>query len=225
MTKREWLTLYKKYGAASLASVFGVPQPTVRRWASVGLPKSRESVANSLEQIRRHEGYEEKALREMMQLAKQAGKLPRVKSYSKRREGANTTGYETSKPGGGMLNEATLLQVRNHLEKAPMAKGLPNWLASITVSAFLDEAERAGSGDVRFQVDHDDANQFVVESIVSSGLASSRREAIEAVVSKLRQKMSESDARFYVHGTYFSTYEYKSLDESRELRNRRRKRK
>jgi hypothetical protein len=119
-----------------------------------------------------------------------------------------------------MLNEATLLQLRNHLAKAPMAKGLPNWLASITVSAFVDEAERAGSGDVRFQVEHSDANNFIVESIISSGLSSNRKEAIESVIGKLRQKMRDSDARFYIHGSYFSTYEYKTPGESYELTKR-----
>jgi len=223
VTKREWLRLYKKYGAASLASIFGVPQPTVRRWASHGLPASRVKIVETLETIRRHEGYEEKSLREMMQLAKKEGKLPKVKTYEKRRDGERTTGYEVSRPGGGMLNEATLLQLRNHLEKAQMAKGLPNWLASITVSAFIDEAERAGSGDVRFQVDHPDANNFVVESIVSSGLSSSRREAIDTVISKLKEKMRESDSRFYIHGSYFSTYEYKTSVESKELKRRRRR--
>ena len=122
-----------------------------------------------------------------------------------------------------MLNEATLLQLRNHLEKAQMAKGLPNWLASITVSAFIDEAEKAGSGDVRFQVDHPDANNFVVESIVSSGLSGSRKEAIDTVISKLKEKMQESDSRFYIHGSYFSTYEYKTPIESKELKRRRRR--
>lgn len=227
MTKRAWLAVYKKYGAASIGSVLGVPAATVRRWAgkgkSAGLPASREREIETLSKIRRHEGYEEKALREMMQLAKEAGKLPKVKSYAKRRDGERTTGYEVSRPGSGMLNEATLLQLRNHLEKTKMAKGLPNWLASITVSAYVGEAERAGSADVRYQVEHDDANNLVVESIVSSGLSGSRKEAIESVVTKLRQKMRDGDARFYIHGSYFSTYEYKTPGETYELKKRRKR--
>lgn len=225
MTKSQWLAVYKQYGATAIGSVLGVPAATVRRWAgsgkSAGLPKSREREIETLIAIRRHEGYEEKSLREMMKLAQKAGKLPRVKNYSKRRDGEKTTGFEVSQSGGGMLNEATLLQLRNHFASASLAKGLPNWLASVTVSAFMDEAERAGSADVRYQVDHDDANNFVVESIVSSGLASSRKEAIESVVSKLRQKMNDSDSRFYLHGSYITTYEYKTPSESYELTKRR----
>ena len=226
LTKRDFAKLYKKYGASALAQVFGVPTPTVRRWKSAGLPKSREAVAQSLEVIRRHEGYEEKALREMMSEAQQAGKLPKVKSYSKFRNGEKTTGYEFSKPGKAFLNPASLLNLVDTLESESMAKGLPNWLASVTVSAFVEESEKAGSADVRYQVDHPDANNFVVESIVSSGLQGSRRDAIGELTRKLREKMSESEAKFYLHGVYFSTYRYKSERESLDLRSeRRRKRK
>lgn len=223
MTKRQWQTLYKKYGANALAQVFGVPTPTVRRWNSVGLPKSREKTAESLETIRKHEGYEEKSLREMMRLARDEGKLPRVKSYSKRRDGEKTTGYEFSKPGKAFLDTSSLLSLTHELESERMVKGLPNWLASVTVSAFVDEAERAGSSDVRYQVDHPDANNFVLESIVSSGLQGSRKDAIKALTAKLRDKMSDSEAKFYLHGVYFSTYKYKTPRESLDLKTERRK--
>ena len=94
------------------------------------------------------------------------------------------------------------------------------------VSAFVEESEKAGSADVRYQVDHPDANNFVVESIVSSGLQGSRRDAIGELTRELREKMSESEAKFYLHGVYFSTYRYKSERESLDLRSeRRRKRK
>ncbi len=161
----------------------------------------------------------------MMALAKEAGKLPKVKTYAKRRDGERTTGYEVSQSGSGMLNEASLLKVRNHLQKVKMAKGLSNWLASVTVSAFVDEAERAGSGDVRYQVEHSDANNFVVESIISSGLSGSRKEAIESIMQKLRQKMRESDSRFYVHGTYFTTYNYKTHRETLDRQTEKRRKK
>ena len=223
MDKREFAKLVNKYGAASIASVFGVPTPTVRRWKSEGLPKSREKDVRALETISRHEGFEEKSLREMMALAKESGKLPVIKNYSKRRDGEQTTGYEVSQKGSGMLNQASLLHIRSHLEKTKMAKGLPNWIASITVSAFVDEAEKSGSGDKRFQVGHESADNFVVESILSSGLQSSRKEAIDSLMSKLRQKMGESEARFYIHGTYFSTYQYKSKRESLDMQNKKRK--
>lgn len=222
MNKAEFGALYKKYGAATLSSVFGVPQPTVRRWNSVGLPKSRDAVARALETVQRHEGYEEQALTEMMALAKKSGKMPKVRTYEKRRDGETTTGYESSKAESGFLTEATLLKIRNHLEKSQLARGLPNWLASVTVSAFIDEAERAGSGDVRVQVAHEDANNFVVESIVSSGLAHSRKEAIDSIMSKLRQKMRDSDSRFFVHGTYFTTYQYKTQREILDRKNKKR---
>jgi hypothetical protein len=223
--KRDFERLYKKYGALSIAQVLEVSPSTVRRWRRSGVPKTREVSLKTLEVVRRHEGYEEKALREMMTLAMKMGKLPKVRNFAKRRDGERTTGFEVSKREKGFLNEASLLQLTSHLKKAKMAKGLPNWLASISISAYVDEAERAGSADVRIQVDHEDANNFVAESIISSGLQSNRKEAIESIVSKLRQKMHESDARFYIHGSYFSTYEYKSATETRDLKSRRRKRK
>lgn len=222
MDKRTFSALYKKYGAATLSSVFGVPQPTVRRWNSVGLPKSREAVALALETVQRHEGYEEKALMEMMLLAKQSGKLPKVKTYEKRRDGEKTTGYEASMSFSDMLNDAALLKIRNFLEKARLARGLPNWLATVFVSAYVGESEQAGSGDVRFQVDHNDANNFVAESIISSGLADSRKEAIESIMSKLHQKMRDSDSRFFVHGTYFTAYQYKTHRETLDRKNKKR---
>lgn len=225
MRKRDFERLVKKYGATAIASVLEVSPQTVRRWRRTTVPKAQETHVKSLETIRRHEGYEEKSLREMMSLARGMGKLPKVRNYAKRRDGERTTGFEVSRSSKAMLTEASLLQLANHLETSKMAKGLPNWLASVTVSAFVDESERAGSGDVRVQVEHSDTDQFVVESIVSSGLQSNRKEAIKEIVGKLRQKMKDSDARFYIHGSYFSTYKYKSPDETRDLRAERRKKK
>src|ERR1700754_3899529 len=168
--------VYKKYGAAALGSVLGVPAATVRRWASkgksAGLPKSREKEIAALEVIRRHEGYEEKALREMMNQAQEAGKLPKPRTYIKRRDGEKTTGIEASKKFKGFLNEALLLEIREYLEKVPLARSLPNWLASVQMSA-LDSDGKIYVKD-RFQTDHDEAGDFIVDALQSSGLQHSR---------------------------------------------------
>jgi hypothetical protein len=224
MRKRDFQRLFKKYGASAIASILEVSPSTVRRWRLKGVPAAQEKHVKNLDTIRKHEGYEEKSLREMMSLAKEAGKLPKVKTYAKRRDGERTTGFEVSKAGKEWLTEKSLLKLTQHLQKAKMAKGLPNWLASVTVSAFVNEAERAGSGDVRYQVDHADADNFVVESIISSGLQGSRKKTIESVIGKLRQKMKESDSKFYIHGSYFSTYQYKTKTETLDLQRERRKR-
>jgi hypothetical protein len=223
VNKREFASLYKKYGAAAIASVFGVPTPSVRRWASQGPPAHLDSSLRMLEQARRHEGYEEKSLREMMKLAEDEGKLIKVKNYSRPRNGEKTTGYEVSRANHGFLNEATLLKLRAHLEKAKAAKGLPHWLASVTVSAFVEEAEKGLYMGKIIQVDHPDANQFVSEAILSSGLQGSRQEMIDALMNSLRSKMRESDTKFYLHGSYLSTYKYKTESETRELQTSRRK--
>lgn len=226
MTKRAWLAVYKQYGAASIGSVLGVPAATVRRWAgkgkSAGLPASRVREIETLVQIRRHEGYEEKVLREMMQLAKEAGKLPRVKSYSKRREGLQTTGYEVSKPGSGMLNEATLLRLRRQLELESVAKGLPNWIASVQMSVLASDTQVYLPGKEMVQVDHPEANDFVLSAIGTSGLQHSRRDAIDALIGDLRARMKDG-ARYFIHGSYFSTYEYKTPSETYELKKRRKR--
>lgn len=224
MTKREFAAIYKKYGAAAIASVFGVPAPSVRRWASKGPPSHLDSSLRMLEQARRHEGYEEKALREMMSLAEEQGKLIKVKNYSRKRDGERTTGYEVSRADHGFLNEATLLKLRHHLETAKLAKGLPHYLASVTVSAFVEEAEKGLYMGKIVQVDHEAANQFVSEAIISSGLRGSRQEMIDGIIASLRQKMQESDAKFYLHGSYMSTYQYKTEQESKDLQTQRRKR-
>lgn len=224
MTKAEFAKLYKRYGAASIASVFGVPTPSVRRWASQGPPLHLDAQLRLLSVATRQEGYEEKALREMMALAEEQGKLPRVKNYSRKRDGEKTTGYEVSKEGHGFLNETTLLKLRHHLETTKLARGLPNWLASVTLSAFVEEAEKGLYTGKMVQVDHPDANQFVTEAIISSGLQSSRAEMIDGIISALREKMLESDAKFYLHGSYLSTYEYKSQADAQDRSRIRRKR-
>lgn len=223
MNKREFASLYKKYGAAAIASVFGVPTPSVRRWASQGPPKHLYRSLELLETAHRQEGYEEKSLREMMRLAEEQGKLVKVKNYSRRRDGEKTTGYEVSKRDVGFLNEATLLKLRHHLETEKVAKGLPNWLASVTVSAFIEEAEKGLYMGKIVQVDHPDANQFVSEAIISSGLQDTRQEMIDSLIKALRLKSKESDAKFYLHGSYLSTYKYKTESETRELQTARRK--
>lgn len=223
MDKRAFAVLYKKYGAAAIASIFGVPAPSVRRWASKGYPKHLERQLDTLEQVRRHEGYEEKALREMMALAEQEGKLIKVRNYARKRDGEKTTGFEVSHADHGFLNEASLLKLRTHLEKTPLAKGLPNYLASVTVSAFVEEVEKGLYMGKIVQVDHPDANQFVSEAVISSGLQDTRQGMIDSIINSLRQKMKESDAKFYLHGSYMSAYRYKDTQEARELKTKRRK--
>jgi hypothetical protein len=179
-----------------------------------------------LEQAQRQEGYEEKSLREMMALAEEDGKLPKVRNYARRRDGEKTSGWEVSREGLGFLNEATLLKLAHHLETQQMSRGLPNWLASVTLSAFSEDVEKGLYTGKLVQVDHPDANQFVTEAIMSSGLQGSRKEMIEGLLSSLRQKMRESDAKFYLHGSYMSTYEYKTTaDVSDRARRKRKKRK
>jgi hypothetical protein len=198
----------------------------VRRWAgkgkSAGLPKSREKEIAALEMIRRQEGYEEKALREMMKQARTAGKLPAPTTYNKKRDGEKTTGRESSKVITGFLNEATLLQIRHYMESEPLAEGLPNWLASVEMSVLAGDSQIYVAAPVRFQVDHAEADDFIVDALESSGLRHSRKAAIDSVIGKLREKM-KSDGRFYIHAARFSTYKYKSEDETRELKRERRR--
>jgi hypothetical protein len=214
--------VYKKYGAQALGSVLGVPAPTVRRWASAGLPKSRERSIEALETIRRQEGYEEKALREMMTQARQAGKLPKPRTYNKRRDGEKTTGREASQRFTGFLSEKMLLDIRQYLDSVPLAQGLPNWLASVQMSVLAGDTSIYVAAPTRFQVDHESADDFIVEAMESSGLCHSRKAAIDSVIGKLREKL-DTDSRFYVHSARFSAYQYKSEDEARELRTRRRR--
>lgn len=231
MSKRQatidFARVYAKYGATAIASVLGVPAPTVRRWAgkgkSAGLPASRYAEIAALEQIRRQEGYEEKALRELMSKAQEIGKLPKPREYVKRRDGEKTTGYESSKRFSGFLNEASLLAIRHHLETVPLAKGLPNWLASVQMSALASDSNIYIAAPVRVQVEHPEANDFVVSALESSGLQHSRQAAIDSVISRLREKML-TDSRYFIHGASFSTYQYKSPEEALEKR-RTRKRK
>ncbi len=224
MNKRAYTRLLDKYGAKAIASILEVHVQTVRRWKRDGVPKSRDSQVKLLDVAKRQEGYEEKSLREMMALAEADGKLAKVKNYSRRRDGDKTTGYEVSKAGLGFLNEASLLKLRKHLESTKMSRGLPNWLASVTLSAFVEETEKGLYMGKIVQVDHPDHNQFVSEAIISSGLQGSRQQMIDSMIGSLRTKMRESDAKFYLHGSYMSTYEYKSGSEVKELQSLRRKR-
>lgn len=182
------------------------------------MPKARDSQVKLLDVAKRHEGYEEKSLREMMALAEQAGKLPSIKNSAKRRDGEKTTGYEVSRKGTGFLNEASLLKLRRHLETQPMQRGRAKWLATISVSAFVEEVEKGLYIGKMIQVDHPDHNQFVSDALISSGLHSSRQEMIESAIAALRLKMRETDARFYLHGSFMSTYDYKTEGEQREKR-------
>lgn len=222
MRKRDFQRLFTKYGANSIASVLGVTASTVRKWRTKGTPKNRETVLKTLEVVRRHEGYEEKALREMMALARKSGELKTPKNYNKRRNGERTTGYESSQKFSGFLNEGLLLQIRQHLESVPLARALPNWLASVEMSVLGGSDSIYVAAPVRFQVEHPEADDFIVSGIESSGLQHSRRAAIDSVIGKLRNKL-QSDARFYVHGASFSTYEYKNEEDVKELRRTKRK--
>jgi hypothetical protein len=217
--------VYQKYGAEAIASVLGVPAPTVRRWAgkgkSAGIPKSREAEIKALEQIRRHEGYEEKALREMMSEAQRIGKLPKPSNYNKRRNGEKTTGQEASQQFTGFLNEALLLQIRNYLETVPLARSLPNWLANVQMSALASDGSIYVAAPSRVQVSHAEADDFIVSALESSGLQHSRSQAIESLISKLRQKIHDGN-RYFVHAARFSTYQYKTEAESRERRSQKR---
>lgn len=186
------------------------------------MPQTREKEVSTLEVIRRQEGYEEKALREMMAQARRAGKLPTPKNYNKRRDGEKTTGRESSKKITGFLSEALLLQIRHYLESEPLASGLPNWLASVEMSVLAGDSSIYVAAPVRFQVDHVEADDFIVDALESSGLQHSRKGAIDSIVGKLRAKL-QTDSRFYVHAARFSTYQYKSEGESRELRSRKRR--
>ena len=222
MRKRDFQRLFTKYGANAIASVLGVTPPTIRKWRTAGVPKKRNHEVSTLETIRRQEGYEEKALREMMAQAQAAGKLPTPKTYSKKRDGEKTTGYESSKVFKGFLNEAMLLQIRHHLETVPLQRALPNWLASVEMSVLAGDTSIYVAAPVRYQVDHSEADDFIVEAMESSGLQHSRKDAIDSVIGKLRAKLA-TDSRFYVHAARFTTYKYKTEDESKELRVQRRK--
>ena len=222
MRKRDFQRLFTKYGANAIASVLGVTPSTVRKWRAKGTPKKREREISTLETIRRQEGYEEKALREMMAQAQLAGKLPKPKTYSKKRDGEKTTGWESSKVFKGFLNEAMLLQIRHYLETVPLQRALPNWLASVEMSVLAGDTAIYVAAPVRFQVEHPEADDFIVEALESSGLQRSRVDAINSVITKLKAKL-DTDARFYVHAARFSTYQYKTADEVIELRSRKRK--
>ena len=222
MRKRDFQRLFNKYGANSIASVLGVTASTVRKWRAAGVPKKREREVSTLETIRRQEGYEEKALREMMAQAQAAGKLPKPKSYSKKRDGEKTTGYESSKIFKGFLNEAMLLQIRHYLEAVPLQRALPNWLASVEMSVLAGDTAIYVAAPVRFQVDHSEADDFIVEALESSGLQHSRRDAVNSLVGKLRAKLA-TDSRFYVHAARFSTYQYKTDEDRKELAQRKRR--
>lgn len=220
MRKRDFQKLFTKYGANAIGSVLGVTASTVRRWRTKGVPKARNREVSTLEVIRRHEGYEEKALREMMAQARAAGKLPSPKNYNKRRDDEKTTGIEASQKFQGFLSEAMLLQIRSYLESVPLARSLPNWLVTVQMSA-LDSDGKIYVKD-RYQTDHPESDDFIVDAVQSSGLQHSRRVAIDSTISKLRGNLM-SGGRFYVHGVSFSTYQYKTEEESRELRARRRR--
>ncbi len=116
----------------------------------------------------------------------------------------------------------TKVDLRNYLETEPLAEGLPNWLASIEMSVLAGDQAIYVAGPVRFQVYHPEANDFIVDALESSGLRHSRRAAIDSVIGKLRDKLN-TDARFYVHAARFSTYQYKTQEDSRELQRRRRR--
>lgn len=222
MKSSDFKRVYKKYGAAAIASVLGVPTPTVRRWNSAGLPKSREKAIATLEVIRRQEGYEEKALREMMSQAQEAGKLPKPRNFNKRRDGEKTTGYESSKTFKGFLSPAMLLKIRDYLETVPLARALPNWLASVQISALASDGSIYVAAPTRFQVDHPESDDFIVDALESSGLRHTRQAAIDSVISKLRQKL-DTENRYYVHAARFSTYQYKTAEETKELRSQKRR--
>lgn len=222
MRKRDFQKLFLKYGANAIGSVLGVTASTVRRWRSKGVPKARDREVSTLEVIRRQEGYEEKALREMMAQARVAGKLPTPKNYNKRRDGEKTTGQEASQKFSGFLSEAMLLSIRNYLETVPLARSLPNWLASVEMSVLAGDSAIYVAAPVRFQVDHAEADDFIVDGLESSGLQHTRRGAIDSVIGKLRAKL-QTDGRFYVHAARFSTYQYKTEEESRERRREKRR--
>ena len=222
MRKRDFQRLFSKYGARSIGSVLGVTPSTVRKWRVKGVPKARDHEVSTLEVIRRQEGYEEKALREMMSQAQEAGKLPKPRSYNKRRDGEKTTGQESSQVFKGFLSEAMLLKIRNHLETVPLARSLPNWLASVQLSALASDQSVYVAAPTRFQVDHPEADDFIVDALESSGLQHSRRAAIDSVISRLREKL-DTPNRYYVHAARFSTYQYKSEEESRERRTEKRR--
>lgn len=186
------------------------------------MPKVREREVSTLETIRRQEGYEEKALREMMSQAKAAGKLPEPKTYNKRRDGEKTTGVEASQKLTGFLSEALLLKIRQYLETVPLARSLPNWLASVEMSVLAGDSQIYVAAPVRFQVDHPEAEDFIVDALESSGLQHSRRAAIDSVIGKLRDKL-KTDGRFYVHAARFTTYQYKTEEETRERRTEKRR--
>lgn len=222
----DFARIYKKYGAEAIASVLGVPAPTVRRWAgkgkSAGIPKSRYAEISALEQIRRHEGYEEKALREMMSEAQRIGKLPKPSNYNKPRDGEKTTGQEASRKFAGFLNEALLLQIREWLENEPVSRGLPNWLANVQLSALASDGSIYVAAPSRVQVDHAEADDFVVSALESSGLQRTRQQSIDSLVGKLRAKLRDGN-RYYIHSAGITTYRYKSEAESRERRSRKRR--
>lgn len=186
------------------------------------MPPAKQYLIDTLGKIKAQEGFEEKSLREMMQLAAKKDKLPHANEYSKKRDGEKTTGWETSIPYKKFLNQGLLVKVRSDLAHAPMSRGFPNWIASATISAHIEDAEKVGSGDRLVYVNHKERNNFVVESIISSGLTHSREAAINALTGKLIEKIGD-DGRFYIHSVYFSTYEYKSDDDAKELRTRRRR--
>lgn len=228
MRKGQFNGLFTRFGARTLAELLGVHPQTVRRWQRDSVPKTQEQALQSLLTIHTHQGLEEKSLVEMMGLAEGQGKLPKVKRYNRQRNGKHTLGREVSLPFTSELEPASFLQLRGKLENESVARQFPNWIASITVSARVGEVEKAGSGDVRLQVDHSDTNQFVVESIISSGLTGSRAEALSELTRLVKEKMQDTESVYFMHGAYLSSYRYKTEEEKTDTeteKRRRRKRK
>lgn len=204
MRKRDFTRLLKRYTAKVLASVMQVHPQTVRRWRRTGIPVVRQASLDALAKAKRHEGYEEKTLRELMALKP----VKPTRKSNRPHDGARTTGHKVNIPIAGFFGTQIFLKVKDKLTSEPM-RGEKRWMATATFSA-LSDAMQVGYKEVRIQVKHPEANSFVLSAVLSSGVQSTKAAVISDLISQMAKLYTDNRSRFYLHSVQLYTYRFKS---------------
>lgn len=212
----------------AFARRIGVHPSTVRRWVKSGVPKASkkveavERVAATFARGKKARKGERQVFAELLKLAGSSKAFPKVHAGQGERSGRLTQGWQTTRRvsreldlGGEVIDEIAAWA-------AGVPKHHPLFQLVLTASLFalsddvdLTRPDKTGHRypTVQVKLQHDEAENFVIDAKVTSVASSVRSEAIGDFEERLWAEMQNGQVRVFAHAVTLFNYRRRSKAE------------
>lgn len=205
------------------AAFFGVPEPTVRRWRSEGLPHAREQQLSNYRKVE----TDRNDFRQLLKLVRAKDELTEVKSFDKERDGRYTVGFERQESVESWLTESNYGEIITRMldwdmadaPDAPEGEDRPGfyadeqrWIATVRISEFGPPAEARVAGYQAIIVPslkHSKAAQVNFAGVHTSGSQRTQDDAVTTLLEEIGELVQTPGLVLFIHSLYLSSYRHK----------------